>query len=125
MTRFLASVRPLLSPAELTRTTSLVKDFQATDGPQLQAFLEERAKAHRNWLSDWWEDTAYLSFRMPLPVYSNPAYTLCDPEPHERVQERQASMLIHNLMQHRRLTQAGLVAVETSGGRPLCMEQYW
>ena len=44
----------------------------AGDGERLQALLEQRAREQDSWLADWWQMAAYLSYRMPVVVHSNP-----------------------------------------------------
>jgi len=44
------SVKPLLSPSELSTTEHLVQDFGAGDGPKLQKVLEDRAKRMDSWV---------------------------------------------------------------------------
>ncbi len=74
-----------------------VADFAASDGPKLQvcvsttsiadfwspcmvdelsvglqAILEQRARDTVNWLDEWWTQAAYLTYRMPVVIYSAP-----------------------------------------------------
>lgn len=34
--------------------------------------MEKRAQEYDNWLETWWLHAAYLEFRSPVVVYSNP-----------------------------------------------------
>mmetsp|Transcript_24245 Transcript_24245/g.60734 ORF Transcript_24245/g.60734 Transcript_24245/m.60734 type:complete len:587 (-) Transcript_24245:155-1915(-) len=66
--KYVASLEPLLTPGELSEVKELVAKALAPDSPeqQLQQHLEQRATSHRNWLEEWWLDTAYLEGRAPL-----------------------------------------------------------
>lgn len=70
--KFLKSAKPFLSNDELFSTIKLLDRFKSGVGKELQALLEKRASQHENWLSDWWLKTAYLQYRDPVVVYSNP-----------------------------------------------------
>jgi len=53
----------------------VVKSFSEGDGPRLQTLLEQRATAFAgssSWLADWWLNAAYLDYRLPVVVHSNP-----------------------------------------------------
>lgn len=65
--RFLASVRPLLSPEEYDATVAAWKDFAASPlAAKLQQQLEARAARETNWLTEWWEKYIYLAGRGSL-----------------------------------------------------------
>jgi carnitine O-acetyltransferase len=72
--KYLESVRPHLSPAAYTHTESVVKTFLASpEATELQRRLENRATQAdpeiKNWLSQWWNDYAYLGYRDPVVVF--------------------------------------------------------
>lgn len=72
--KFLLSVQPLLSTQSFKKTENLISEFGKSKGlgEQLQRLLQNRADKHENWLSDWWLIAAYLTWRSPVVVYSNP-----------------------------------------------------
>ncbi|KFM59850.1 Carnitine O-acetyltransferase, partial [Stegodyphus mimosarum] len=72
--KYLLSVRPLLTEEEYRNTEKVVKEFGAPGGlgVKLHTMLKERAKVTENWLDEWWLNSAYLEFRMPLVLYSSP-----------------------------------------------------
>lgn len=73
VTTYLASVEPLLAPADLERTRALATQFlQDPTTARLQQHLTERAGAHANWLRDWWLEGAYLSYRESVLVNVSP-----------------------------------------------------
>ncbi|KAI5615482.1 carnitine O-acetyltransferase [Silurus asotus] len=75
---YLAALEPIVTPEELQHTQRLVEEFQLPGGlgDKLQSSLERRAKKLENWLSDWWLQTAYLDYRMPVVVHSSPGVVL-------------------------------------------------
>lgn len=54
---WIRSVKPLLSPSELSTTEHIVKDFSEGDGQKLQKMLENRAKSMDSWV---WHCLMYL-----------------------------------------------------------------
>jgi len=79
LSRYVDSVAPLLTPAELARTGEAVAELLTPGGlgDQLQAGLEIRGETRDNWLSGWWEERAYLAWPDPLPINSSIAIS-CD-----------------------------------------------
>jgi carnitine O-acetyltransferase len=75
LSKYLESLRPHLSPAEYARSESIVRAFGASEqARELQRRLEARASDEgagavvKNWLADWWNETAYMAFREPVVV---------------------------------------------------------
>ncbi|MFT7817561.1 carnitine O-acetyltransferase-like [Arapaima gigas] len=108
--RYLAMLEPLVSEQELDHTRKLMVDFLRPGGvgDRLQKGLERRASKTENWLSDWWLQTAYLDFRMPVVVHSSPGVIL----PRLEFSDRQGQI-------------SETIPVEYLGGSPLCMNQYY
>ena len=62
--KYIETLRPLLTPEQLDRSTGLVRDFLSSEQAQtLQSRLEHRAKEKDSWLSEWWNETAYMGYR--------------------------------------------------------------
>lgn len=78
LVKYLQSVKPLVSDDEYTNTVKIVEEFAYGQGSELHAKLLEKAKHSKNWLSQWWEDYAYLSFREP----HNPLVSFSGPGPY-------------------------------------------
>lgn len=72
LSKYLKSVEPFLSDQELLNTKNVIKTFEQNEAPNLQSYLENKAKNCENWLSDWWDNTAYLEYRDPVTVFSSP-----------------------------------------------------
>lgn len=72
--KYLLSVKPLLSAEAFAKTECEVREFCADhgDGTKLHRLLAKRAESRENWLADWWLQFAYLGFRSPVVIHSNP-----------------------------------------------------
>uniref|UniRef100_A0A8C7XRK1 Carnitine palmitoyltransferase 1A2b n=1 Tax=Oryzias sinensis TaxID=183150 RepID=A0A8C7XRK1_9TELE len=71
LTRYLESVRPLLTDLEYKRMTDLANEFESSLGNRLQRYLKLKALWATNYVSDWWEEYIYLRGRGPIMVNSN------------------------------------------------------
>jgi carnitine O-acetyltransferase len=77
--RYLKSVHPLLSSSELESTTKAVQDFIKPGG--VGSKLQEKLLARRddpkikNWIYEWWNDAAYLTYRDPVVPYVSYFYS--------------------------------------------------
>lgn len=69
--KFLQSIRPLLSDEEFKISMQKVEEFRKKEGKELHNKLWAYSFTVRNWIEETWEWGAYLSQRSPLPVYSN------------------------------------------------------
>lgn len=69
--KYLRSVEPFLTPEQLKSTTAIVQEFTRPggQGEVLQARLEEFAQGKDNWLAEFWDDYAYMSYRDPVVPY--------------------------------------------------------
>ncbi|KAG7476809.1 hypothetical protein MATL_G00086810 [Megalops atlanticus] len=126
--RYLAMLEPVISEEELSHTRQLMSEFLRSGGvgERLQKGLERRARKTENWLSDWWLQTAYLEFRMPVVVYSSPGVVLPKQEFHDRQgQIRFAAKLIAGVLDFKTMIDNETLPVEYLGGQPLCMNQYY
>jgi carnitine O-acetyltransferase len=79
--KYLETVQPHLSPAAFAHTQHVVKSFvQSGQGHELQKRLQAHAAdpSVRNWLSDWWNDAAYMGYRDPVVVFVSYYYVHLD-----------------------------------------------
>ncbi|XP_068191401.1 carnitine O-acetyltransferase [Antennarius striatus] len=126
--RYIAALEPIVEEDELKHTKELLSDFQAPGGvgERLQRALEKRAQHTDNWLSEWWVQVAYLQYRMPVVVHSNPGLIL--PRMNFRDKQGQlrfASKLIAAVLDFKIMTDNEALPVEYLGGKPLCMNQFY
>ena len=105
--KYLETVQPLLTPDAYTETQSSVSSFLASPlALELQSRLKDRA-AHpetMNWLSDWWNDVAYMGYRDPVVVYVSYFYVHLD-DPSRTDPAARAASLIKAMLPFRELTE--------------------
>ncbi|XP_061116834.1 carnitine O-acetyltransferase-like [Conger conger] len=126
--RYLAVLEPIINEEELSHTRELMAEFLRPGGvgERLQKGLERRARKTENWLSDWWLQTAYLEFRLPVVMNSSPGVVLPRLEFHDRQgQMRFAAKLIAGVLDFKTMIDNETMPVEYLGGKPLCMNQYY
>ncbi|KAI1882358.1 hypothetical protein AGOR_G00249860 [Albula goreensis] len=117
--RYLAMLEPIISEEEMSQTRTLMAEFLRSGGvgERLQKGLERRARKTENWLSDWWLQTAYLDYRMPVVVYSSPGVVLPRVEFSDRQgQIRFAAKLIAGVLDFKTMIDNETLPVEFSGG---------
>ena len=62
--KYLETVNPLQTADQHAKSTELVKSFLGSEFSRtLQSRLEERASGKDSWLSEWWNDVAYMGYR--------------------------------------------------------------
>ncbi|KAG5353913.1 hypothetical protein C0989_000156 [Termitomyces sp. Mn162] len=125
VTKYIESLAPLLTPAQLAQSKSLAEAFLAS--PQssvLQQRLKERAAAvDGNWLSEWWDDVAYLGYRDPVVVYVSYFYVhVAHPARHSSASS--AAQLVKAMLPFRALVESGTLEPEKVRDTPLCMASY-
>lgn len=69
--KYLKTVEPFLSSSQLQSTAAIVEEFSRPggNGEVLQKRLEEFSQGKDNWLAEWWDDYAYMSYRDPVVPY--------------------------------------------------------
>uniref|UniRef100_A0A671UQQ4 Peroxisomal carnitine O-octanoyltransferase n=1 Tax=Sparus aurata TaxID=8175 RepID=A0A671UQQ4_SPAAU len=122
LSKYLDSVRPFASDEEFKATFDIVKKFQQGVGKDLHQKLQQRARTKRNWLEEWWLDTAYLEIRTPSQLnvnFGGPAPYLehCWP-PAEGTSLQRANLFTHNANSVERLPP------QKAGKTALDMEQF-
>ena len=123
--KYLESVHPLVTPKQYAETVRLTNEFRATQGPYLQAQLVDRAAKTDNWVTEWWKEVAYLSYRMPLPVYVSPAAQCDKLEFGSNFQMLDyTSLLIVGFIEFMEKILTDKLSPDMLGGIPLCMRQY-
>ena len=71
LSKYLSTVKPLLTPSQYTHTLHTANAFLSSPlAAELQKRLHLRAeRVGDNWLSEWWNDVAYMSYRDPVVVF--------------------------------------------------------
>ncbi|XP_041977210.1 carnitine O-acetyltransferase-like isoform X2 [Aricia agestis] len=123
--KYLKTVRPFLSDDEYNATTKIAKDFENGVGQKLQDLLLKRAEKHRNWLEDWWLNTAYLEYRDPVVVFSSPGLVFPFRKfNNQQEQLRYAAKTLLAAVDYKSLIDNDQIPVEMMGKSPLDMSQY-
>ena len=105
--KYLETVQPLLTPQDYAKTQSSVSSFLASPlAAELQSRLKDRAAQPEtlNWLSDWWNDVAYVGNRDPVVVYVSYFYVHLD-DPSRKNSAARAASLIKAMLPFRELVE--------------------
>jgi carnitine O-acetyltransferase len=80
--RYLKSLHPLLTKEEYAASEKVVAEFQKEGslGQTLQKRLLARREdpKHKNWIYDWWNEAAYLTYKDPVVPYVSYFYSFRD-----------------------------------------------
>ena len=125
--RYLRSVHPLLTSAEFENTKKAVDEFiqPGSVGETLQRRLEARREdpKHKNWLYEWWNDTAYLSYRDPVVPYVSYFYSHRD-DRRRRHPAQRAAALTSAVLEFKKQVDTGSLEPEYMKKLPISMESY-
>lgn len=116
--KYLASTLPHhATPAQRAETeaavTAALSGSDAELFRTLQARLEDRAATTDNWISDWWNETAYFGYRGPIVPYVN--YYYCHANDRVRPSNiARAPALLKAFLAFRRLMETGQLEPETT-----------
>ncbi|KAK7147285.1 hypothetical protein R3I94_009962 [Phoxinus phoxinus] len=128
LNKYLHAVKPFASEEEFGATEAIVKRFEEGVGQQLHHKLLQRAKSRRNWLEDWWLDTAYLEVRIPSQLnvnfggptaYLEHCWPIC-----EGTQLERSSINLWFILQYWDLIRTERLAVHKAGTIPFDMDQF-
>ncbi|CAG11907.1 unnamed protein product, partial [Tetraodon nigroviridis] len=128
LSKYLDAVRPFATETEFEATEVMVKNFQQGIGKQLHQKLLQRAETRRNWLEQWWLDSAYLECRSASQLtvnFAGPAPYLehCWP-PAEGTDLERASICSWHMLQYWNLIRTETLAPQKVGQTPLDMDQF-
>lgn len=125
--RYIKTLQPLLSDTEFTDSKAAVKDFISPGG--IGAQLQERLLArrddpkHKNWLSEWWNDAAYLSYRDPVVPYVSYFYSHRD-DRRRRDPAKRAAAITTAVLEFKKQVDGGTLEPEYMKKLPICMDSY-
>ncbi|CAL1713055.1 unnamed protein product [Somion occarium] len=124
--KYLETVQPHLTPSEFSATQSAVQSFlQSEQSKVLQKRLQARATdpSVKNWLSEWWNDVAYMGYRDPVVVYVSYFYVHMD-DKSKPGQARRAATLLKAMLPFRAMVESKQLEPEKVRGAPLSMDSY-
>lgn len=127
MQKLLTTIEPHVDKEGYQRTKLAIENFMAPGGVglKLQKLLEERAVSKKNWLSDWWLQSAYLEYRDPVIIYSSPGLVFPQLK-YSNVDDqlKYAAKIVSGALLYKRMIDRGEIKQEMMGKAPLDMEQY-
>ena len=94
--KYLETVQPHLTPAEIAKTKESANAFEKSAlGQELQKRLQSRREepGMKNWLADWWNDAAYMGYRDPVVVFVSYYYVHLDDKTRPGQAKRAAQLL--------------------------------
>ncbi|KAH7084162.1 acyltransferase ChoActase/COT/CPT [Paraphoma chrysanthemicola] len=125
--RYLKSVHPLLSKNEFDATTKAVNEFVAPGGPGelLQKRLIERRERPdvKNWIYEWWNDAAYMSYRDPVVPYVSYFYSHRD-DKKRRNPAKRAAAISTAVLEFKKMVDNGTLEPEYMKKLPMAMSSY-
>lgn len=106
--KYLETVRPHVTDSAYARTEAAVKEFLASPHvAELQKRLEARAAdpETKSWLSEWWNDVAYMGYRDPVVVFVSYFFVHVD-DPLRPSSPQRAAALLKTMLSFRELTES-------------------
>lgn len=126
-TRYLKSVHPLVSKSEFQSTTKAVQEFIKPGGigSKLQEKLIARREdpKHKNWIYEWWNDAAYLTYRDPVVPYVSYFYSHRD-DRRRRDPSKRAAAISTAVLEFKKQVDQGTLEPEYMKKLPISMESY-
>lgn len=125
--RYLNSVHPLLNNSEYENTKNAVHEFTKPGGVghELQRRLQARRDdpKHKNWIYEWWNDAAYLTYRDPIVPYVSYFYSHRD-DRRRRNPAKRAAALTSAVLEFKKQVDNGTLEPEYMRRFPISMESY-
>lgn len=125
--KYLRSVEPFLTPEQLKSTTAIVQEFirPGGQGEELQKRLESFALDKDNWLAEFWDDYAYLSYRDPVVPYVSYFFNHKDvPNSIGKNQLYKASLIAYYTTKFAKDVETETLEPEIIKGNPYCMNAF-
>lgn len=125
--RYLKSLHPLLSASEYEASKKAVEEFIRPGG--VGSKLQEKLMAKRedpntkNWIYEWWNDAAYLSYRDPVVPYVSYFYSHRD-DRRRRDPAKRAAAITTSALEFKKQVDAGTLEPEYMKKLPICMDSY-
>lgn len=125
--KYLKTVEPFLSEPQLASTKASVDEFirPGGSGETLQKRLEEFAQNKDNWLAEFWDDYAYMSYRDPVSPFVSYFFDHKDiPNAVGRNQLYKATLLAYYTTLFAKEVENETLEPEIIKGNPYCMNAF-
>ncbi|KAI7857913.1 acyltransferase ChoActase/COT/CPT [Circinella umbellata] len=126
MQKYLKSVKAVVSEEEYKRTEAAVKEFETSGvGAKLQERLVKHASNPqvKNWLDEWWLESAYMGYRDPVVIYVSYFFYYKDDKLRKLPAQRAAAITTAALEFKKQVVEKTLEP-EYAKGEPMCMDSY-
>ena len=125
--KYLKSVRPLLSDHEFQNTENAVREFVKPGGigEKLQTKLVRRAQDpdYKNWLAEWWDEAAYMEYRDPVVMFVS--YFYCHKDDRNRkLPAQRAAALTKAALSFKREIDEGTLEPDYMRKAPIAMSSF-
>ncbi|KAI0160413.1 carnitine O-acetyltransferase [Xylariaceae sp. FL1272] len=125
--RYVRSLHPLLSPVEFAASKKAVDEFVKPGGVghklQHKLIAKREDPKTKNWIYEWWNDAAYLSYRDPVVPYVSYFYSHRD-DRRRRNPAKRAAALTTATLEFKKQVDAGTLEPEYMKKLPICMDSY-
>ncbi|CAJ2512345.1 Uu.00g053600.m01.CDS01 [Anthostomella pinea] len=125
--RYVKSLHPLLSPVEYASSKKAVEDFVKPGGVgeklQKKLLAKREDPNTKNWIYEWWNDAAYLSYRDPVVPYVSYFYSHRD-DRRRRDPAKRAAALTTAALEFKKEVDAGTLEPEYMKKLPISMDSY-
>lgn len=122
--RYLKSIHPLLSKEEYAASEKAVSSFE-----KQAASLQDRLVAHaekpetKNWIIDWWNESAYMAYKDPVVPYVSYFYSFRDDRKRRNPVKRAAAITTAALEFQKEVVN-GTLEPEYMRKKPIAMSSY-
>ena len=125
--RYLKSVHAILNHSEYEHTKKAVQEFTkpGSIGETLQKRLQARRDdpKHKNWIYEWWNDAAYLTYRDPVVPYVSYFYSHRD-DRRRRNSAKRAAAMTTAVLEFKKQADDGTLEPEYMKRLPISMDPY-
>ncbi|KAI0413794.1 acyltransferase ChoActase/COT/CPT [Xylaria grammica] len=125
--RYVKSIHPLLSPVEFAASKKAVEEFIRPGGAgeklQRKLITKREDPNTKNWIYEWWNDAAYLSYRDPVVPYVSYFYSHRD-DRRRRSPVKRAAAITTATLEFKKHVDGGTLEPEYMKKLPICMDSY-
>ncbi|KAK1920548.1 acyltransferase ChoActase/COT/CPT [Papiliotrema laurentii] len=123
--KYIETLQPLQTPEEHQKSRKTIESFlSSATAKTLQQRLEARAAERDSWLSEWWNDAAYMGYRGRIVPNVSYFYVHKHGLGKGKNQAQRAAELVRATVEFKKLVDSERLEPEKVKGKPLCMASY-